>query len=123
MSTPNPMRAVHVAVNRGLPGSGAPPFLPDQRLGLAEAPRAYTRGSALVNHRDDSGALRAGYVTDLVVLDRDPFHAPPQDLAETRVALTFVGGGSSIRRGRREHHPCRPRRRAPRPARCRAAPG
>ncbi|WP_232234454.1 amidohydrolase [Actinoplanes sp. N902-109] len=92
VSTPDPLRGVHVAVNRGLPGSGAPPFLPAQRLDLASALRAYTRGSAFVNHRDDSGTLRAGQRADLVVLDRDPFAGPAEAIAGTRVDLTFVGG-------------------------------
>lgn len=29
---------------------------------------------------------------DLAVLDRDPYAAPPGEIAETRVARTYVGG-------------------------------
>ncbi|WP_306204522.1 amidohydrolase [Actinoplanes sp. RD1] len=92
VSTPDPLQAIHVAVNRTLPGSPGPAFLPEQRLGLEVALRAYTAGSAFVNHRDDTGALLAGQRADLVVLDRDPFAGPVDALGETRVALTFVGG-------------------------------
>src|SRR5260370_590008 len=55
VSSANPMRAIHVAVNRSLQGSTgaeAEPFLPGQRLELAEAMAAYTIGSAYVNHLD-----------------------------------------------------------------------
>jgi predicted amidohydrolase YtcJ len=45
-----------------------------------------------VNHRDDTGTLRAGHQADLVVLDRDPFAAEPAAIAETRVALTYIRG-------------------------------
>ena len=38
---------------------------------------AYTAGSAFVNHLDDTGTIAAGKLADLVVLDRDPFAAPP----------------------------------------------
>jgi predicted amidohydrolase YtcJ len=31
-------------------------------------------------------------LADLVVLDRDPFAAPPEQIHETRVAATFVAG-------------------------------
>jgi hypothetical protein len=45
-----------------------------------------------VNHRDDSGSLVAGNVADLVVLDRDPFGAPSDEIGETTVVLTYVAG-------------------------------
>jgi predicted amidohydrolase YtcJ len=92
VSTPDPLRAIHVAVNRVLPDNDAKSFLPDQRLSLGTALRAYTSGSAYVNHRDDTGDLHPGYRADLVVLDRDPFAAPPEEISETRVALTYVDG-------------------------------
>ncbi len=92
VSSANPLRAVHVAVNRTLPGAGAEPLLPAQRLSLGEALAAYTSGSAYVNHLDETGAIEAGRVADLVVLDRDPFEGPPEDIASTAVALTYVAG-------------------------------
>ncbi|MEV4641771.1 amidohydrolase [Actinoplanes sp. NPDC049548] len=92
VSSPDPLAAVHVAVNRVLPGQDRPPFLPGQRLDLATALRAYTSGSAYANHLDDSGSLTAGHRADLVVLDRNPFAGPPEAIGETRVALTYVGG-------------------------------
>jgi predicted amidohydrolase YtcJ len=45
-----------------------------------------------VNHRDDTGTLRAGNQADLVVLDRDVFAGPPQAIADARVALTYIRG-------------------------------
>ena len=92
VSSPDPLQAVHVAVNRVLPGQDRPAFLPGQRLDLDGALRAYTSGSAYVNHLDDTGTLRAGHRADLAVLDRDPFAGPPGAIAETRVALTYVAG-------------------------------
>ncbi|MFB9359872.1 amidohydrolase [Actinoplanes nipponensis] len=92
VSSPDPLQGIHVAVNRALPGGGAEPFLPAQRLTLAAALTAYTAGSAFVNHRDDTGTLRAGQQADLVVLDRDPFAAEPAAIAGTRVALTYIRG-------------------------------
>ncbi|ALV31709.1 amidohydrolase [Streptomyces sp. CdTB01] len=93
VSSPDPLQGVHVAVNRRAPDSDdAPVFLPAERIGLAEALTAYTAGSAYVNHLDDTGRVRVGHLADLVVLDRDPFAAPPQEIGRTRVAMTFVGG-------------------------------
>ena len=92
VSSPDPLRGIHVAVNRALPGSGAEPFLPEQRIGLTTALTAYTSGSAFVNHLDDTGSLRAGHRADLVVLDRDLFAGEPAAIAEARVALTYLRG-------------------------------
>jgi predicted amidohydrolase YtcJ len=90
------MKAVHVAVNRVLPGAAgaqAEPFLPSQRLPLAEALGAYTIGSAYVNHLDDlTGAIGPGKLADLIVLDRDPFGCPAGQIADITVQQTFVAG-------------------------------
>jgi predicted amidohydrolase YtcJ len=95
VSSANPLRAVHVAVNRTLPGeagAGVEPLLPGQRLSLGEALAAYTSGSAYVNHLDETGAIAVGQLADLVVLDRNPFDGPPDEIASTSVALTYVAG-------------------------------
>jgi predicted amidohydrolase YtcJ len=96
VSSANPMRAVHVAVNRSLQGArgaDAEPFLPGQSLELAEALAAYTIGSAYVNHLDDqTGTIEPGKLADLVVLDRDPFAVPPAEIGTVGVAATYVEG-------------------------------
>ncbi|QKZ16717.1 amidohydrolase [Streptomyces chartreusis] len=93
VSSPDPLHGVHVAVNRVTPDADdAQVFLPGERIGLAEALTAYTAGSAHVNHLDDTGEVRAGALADLVVLDRDPFDGPAEEIARTRVARTYVGG-------------------------------
>jgi len=92
VSSPDPIQGIHVAVNRVEPGGAGPVFLPGERLDLAAAITAYTAGSAYANHLDETGRIAAGALADLVVLDRDPFAAPPEEIAETQVALTYVGG-------------------------------
>ncbi|MDQ1065804.1 amidohydrolase [Streptomyces canus] len=95
VSSPDPLQAIHVAVNRIAPGApeGTPQFLPEQRLDLGTALAAYTAGSAHVNHLDDiAGSITVGKSADLVVLDRDPFAGPPEEIAATRVLETFVDG-------------------------------
>jgi predicted amidohydrolase YtcJ len=96
VSSANPMRAIHVAVNRSLQGAigaEAEPFLPNQSLALGEALAAYTIGSAYVNHLDDeTGAIEPGKLADVVVLDRDPFAVPPAEIGSTAVLATYVQG-------------------------------
>lgn len=94
VSTPDPLQAIHVAVNRVAPGEDLPPLgPPDQALSLAEAVRAYTSGSAFVQHRDDvSGYLRPGYLADLAVLDRNIFDRPAAEIAAATVVETWFAG-------------------------------
>jgi hypothetical protein len=96
VSSANPLRAIHVAVNRslqGATGTEAEPFLPGQSLELDEALAAYTIGSAYVNHLDDeTGTIEVGKLADVVVLDRDPFEAPKSEIGSTSVLATFVQG-------------------------------
>jgi predicted amidohydrolase YtcJ len=96
VSTPDPLAAIHVGVNRWAYGEegrgGREPFLPEQALALATAFEAYTSGSARANHRDDAGVLRDGAVADLVVLDRDPFSEDPSTIGATKVVSTWVDG-------------------------------
>jgi predicted amidohydrolase YtcJ len=93
VSSPDPIAGIHVAVNRTEPGAThGRVFLPEQRLDLAAAVAAYTAGSAHVNGLDDAGSLRVGNLADLVVLDRDVFAAPAEEIAAARVLHTYVGG-------------------------------
>ena len=93
VSSPNPFRGMHVAVNRVAPGETLEPFLPAQRLDLDTALAAYTIGSARVNHLDaDTGTIEPGKLADLVVVDRDPFRLPVTELADTAVLASYVGG-------------------------------
>lgn len=96
VSTPDPLAGIHVAVNRRVHGAsgreGNDAFLPEQALTLEQAFAAYTSGSAFVNHLDDTGVLEPGRLADLAVLDRDPFLAEPDAVAEARVVSTWVGG-------------------------------
>ncbi len=58
-------------------------WLPDERITLAQALRAYTAGSATAaNHQDELGTLEAGKLADIIVLDRNPF--APEGCAHLR---------------------------------------
>jgi predicted amidohydrolase YtcJ len=100
VSSPNPLWEIHTAVNRtvppGYPYGGTAsdvPFLPSERLDLATALAAFTIGSAYVNHRErESGSIEVGKRADLVVLDRNLFSQPTDEIALAEVDLTIIGG-------------------------------
>ncbi len=95
VSTPNPLEEMEVAVTRVYPESrgASEPFLPEQRLTLAEAIRAFTVGSAYANHLDaETGTIEVGKLADLAVIDRDLFAPEAGPIGDGRVLGTFVGG-------------------------------
>lgn len=97
VSSPDPLWAMHMAVERRAPafyGRDRGIFLAEERLDLIDALAAYTAGSAYVNHLDETGTLEIGKLADFAVLDRDLFDRGAGSLWEARVVGTFVGGES-----------------------------
>ncbi|HEX7172716.1 MAG TPA: amidohydrolase [Candidatus Limnocylindria bacterium] len=94
VSSANPLLEIEVAVTRVDPDTrDVGPFLPDERLTLDAALRAFTIGSAGVNHLDaDTGTIEVGKLADLAVLDRDLRDRGAGPIGEARVRLTFVEG-------------------------------
>lgn len=94
VSSANPLAGIRVAVTRVEAGSDAPPLGgPEQRIPLAAAFAAYTSGAAHALGRGTStGRIAPGYRADLVVLDGDPFGAPPESLDDTHVLGTWIDG-------------------------------
>lgn len=95
VSTPNPLAEMELAITRvDDKDRGMEPFLPAERLTLDEALAAFTRGSAFVNHLDETGVLASGRLADLAVLDRDVDAPDGGPLGDARVIATFVGGAA-----------------------------
>lgn len=94
VSSPDPLEEIHVAVNRtAADRAGGAPFLPEERLDLPAALRAFTMGSAYVNHCDDvTGSIEVGKRADLAVVDRDLFEIPTAAIAESKVIMTVADG-------------------------------
>ena len=76
----DPIDAVYTAVTRRDADTHEPlgGWLPEERITLAEALRAYTAGSAAAAQRaDELGQLAPGMFADIVVLDPNPFELAP----------------------------------------------
>lgn len=92
VTTANPLDQLEVAVRRVDPERrDTAPFLPDERLDLAEALSAFTAGSAYVNHDDAGGTLEPGRRADFAVLDQDLFTLDGK-LADAGVVTTVASG-------------------------------
>jgi predicted amidohydrolase YtcJ len=94
VSSANPLEEIEVAVTRmGPAGETRTPFIPEERIDLRDALAAFTLNAAYVNFQDDrTGSIEEGKLADLVVLDRNLFAIPPDQISGARVLLTLLGG-------------------------------
>ncbi len=90
----SPMRNLYASVTRESESGGpAGGWVPENKVSLAEALRAYTWGSAFGQFEEDrKGTLSPGKFADLVVLSQDVTRVPPAEILRTQALLTMVGG-------------------------------
>jgi predicted amidohydrolase YtcJ len=88
----NPLLQIYRAVTR-IDSSGKTVWHPHERITLAEALKAYTIGSAYGTFREhELGTLEVGKLADIVVLERNLFDIPAEEIPDTKVQLTVVDG-------------------------------
>lgn len=90
----DPMLGVYAAVTRRtLDDKNPGGWVPEQKITVGEALRAYTYGNAWATFNEQKwGTLAAGRFADVVVLDHDPFAVPPESLGTIKPRFTIVGG-------------------------------
>ncbi|UYZ01584.1 amidohydrolase [Peribacillus frigoritolerans] len=88
----NPLLQIYRAVTR-IDSSGKTVWHPHECITLAEALKAYTSGPAYGTFREQElGTLEAGKLADIVVLERNLFEIPVEEIPNTKVQLTIVDG-------------------------------
>lgn len=96
-----PFAALREAVTR--PGGVTPQGkdLPSaERMTVVRALDAFTRGGAWMGYEEDFyGRLHPGYSGDLLVLDRDIFTCPPEEIGDVRPLLVMREGETLYRSG------------------------
>ena len=90
----SPILGIDAAVNRRtLDGKNPKGWIPEQKIRVEEALRAYTSGAARAGFAEkDKGTLAVGKLADMVVLSRDILSIPPGEIPDARVDVTIVGG-------------------------------
>jgi len=90
----DPMLGLFAAVTRRtLDGKHPGGWVPEQRIGVGEALRAYTYGNAWATFNEQKwGTLAAGRLADVVVLERDPFAVPAESLGTIKPRYTILDG-------------------------------
>jgi hypothetical protein len=94
VSSPDPLKAAHVAVNR-TPADNPDerPLLPEQALDLTTFLAAYTSGSARICGLESSvGRVREGFDADFAVVDTDLRTLPDREIGAAAVTQTWVRG-------------------------------
>jgi predicted amidohydrolase YtcJ len=95
----NPIASFHASVTRRL--SDGALFYPEQRMTRIEALRSYTVNAARAAFEENiKGTLAPGMLADMVVLSKDILTCPDEDILETQVDLTILGGQEVFRRER-----------------------
>src|SRR5215210_4476878 len=87
----DPLAGIRAGVLRTI--DDRPAWHPDQALTLEQVFHATCVAPAWLSYDEHRrGRLLPGYYADLVVLDRDPFEIPPEELADVHVVATMVAG-------------------------------
>jgi hypothetical protein len=88
----NPWLGMATAVTRRARGMDEP-LHPEEALTRQEALRMYTSWNAYILRMEkDAGSLEVGKLADLIVIDRDVLTCSPDEIRDTRVLSTWVGG-------------------------------
>jgi predicted amidohydrolase YtcJ len=90
----DPLLGIYAAVTRRtLDGKHPNGWVPNEKITVAEALRAYTAGNAYGLFVERSrGKLVPGYQADLVLLDTDLMAIPPEEIERAGVRATIVDG-------------------------------
>lgn len=94
VSSLNPLDAIQVGVTREDPGGEAQGVLnPEEKVDLKTMIEAYTINGAWLMHQENvTGSIEAGKYADLVVLDKNLFELPVNEIHIAKVLHTFLQG-------------------------------
>ena len=89
-----PIEGIYAAVTRRtLDDKNPGGWIPEQKITVEEALRAYTRDAAYAEFAEkEKGTLAPGLLADFVILDRDLTRIQPETIRDTKVVMTVVGG-------------------------------
>ena len=94
VAPPTPLEGIYAAATRRTLDDRNPDgWVPEQKIGVEDALRAYTSTAAYASFEDGiKGSLERGKLADLVLLDRDLTQISPVAIRDARVLMTIVGG-------------------------------
>jgi predicted amidohydrolase YtcJ len=94
VAPPSPLEGIYAAVTRRTLDDRNPHgWVPQQKITVEEAVRAYTANAAYASFDETrKGILSKGRLADFVMLERNIFEIAPEEIAAVRVRMTIAGG-------------------------------
>ncbi|HEX5077082.1 MAG TPA: amidohydrolase [Gemmatimonadaceae bacterium] len=94
VAPPTPLEGLYAAVTRRTLDDRNPTgWIPEQKISLEDALRAYTRGAAYATFDErEKGVIASGALADFAIIDRDLTKVAPEAIRDAHIALTVVGG-------------------------------
>jgi len=94
VAPPTPLEGLYAAVTRRTLDDRNPDgWIPEQKISLEDALRAYTRGAAFATFDEkEKGVIAPGALADFAIIDRDLTKVAPQAIRDAHIALTAVSG-------------------------------
>ena len=94
VAPPTPLEGLYAALTRRTLDDRNPNgWIPEQKISLEDALRAYTRGGAYASFEDkEKGIIAPGALADFAIIDRDLTKIAPEAIRDAHITLTTVGG-------------------------------
>ncbi|HCM76505.1 MAG TPA: amidohydrolase [Cytophagales bacterium] len=91
-----PLEGIYAAITRRtLDDKNPGGWVPDQKINIEEALKAYTINAAYASFDEKiKGSLEAGKLADFVIIDQDITKIAPEQIKNSKIKQTFVGGQS-----------------------------
>lgn len=91
----NPLDAIETGITRQEPGANLPgdPLWPEERASIDEMISSFTINGAYANFlENETGSLEIGKSADFIILDRDIFQVPVNEIHQAKVLDTYFQG-------------------------------
>ena len=89
----SPIASFYASVTRKVPSMEHQPFFPEQKMTRQEALASYTINNAYAAFEEDKkGSITVGKLGDIVILSNDLLKCSDEDILNTKVLYTIVGG-------------------------------
>ena len=95
----NPLVAIETAVRRQDPDNRVSGFLnKNESIDLTEILKAYTINAAYLMHLEEyTGSIEAGKSADLIILEKNLYNIPADEISEVKVLQTILEGKTVFR--------------------------
>jgi predicted amidohydrolase YtcJ len=94
VAPPTPLMGIYAAATRRTLDEKRPGgWVPEQRISVEDALRAYTAGAAYAGFAEGTrGVLKKGMLADITMIDRDLTQIAPETIRDAKIVRTIVNG-------------------------------